>query len=112
LDHGIRKWLPDGREYFAYGGDFGDDPNDGNFVIDGLLFPDRTPSPALLELKKVIEPLFVEARDIAKGQFSLTNRYDFVGLDHLSLSWVIEADGVVTASGTGDVPDVPPGKTA
>jgi beta-galactosidase/evolved beta-galactosidase subunit alpha len=112
LDHGIRRRLPDGREYFVYGGDFGDDPHDGNFVIDGLLFPDGTPSPGLLELKKVIEPLVVEARDPARGRFSLTNRYDFLGLDHLSLSWDVEADGVITASGKGDIPDVPPGKTA
>ena len=57
LDHGIRQRRPDGREFFAYGGDFGDEPNDGNFVIDGLLFSDRTPSPGLTELAKVIEPV-------------------------------------------------------
>ena len=112
LDHGIRRRLPDGREYFVYGGDFGDEPNDGNFVIDGLLFPDRTPSPGLLELKKVIEPLVVAVRDITRGQFTLTNRYDFLGLDHVSLSWDIEADGIITASGKGEVPEVLPGKSA
>ena len=57
LDHGIRATTPDGRAYFAYGGDFGDQPNDDNFVCDGLLFPDRTPSPGLLEYKKVLEPV-------------------------------------------------------
>jgi beta-galactosidase/beta-glucuronidase len=112
LDHGIRRHLPDGREYFAYGGDFGDDPHDGNFVIDGLLFPDRTPSPGLVEYKKIIEPVVVEARDLARGRFSVTNRYDFLSLDHLSLSWEIEADGEIVASGNGDIPDVPPGGTS
>ena len=61
LDHGIRTTTPDGRAYFAYGGDFGDQPNDDNFVCDGLLFPDRTPSPGLIEYKKVLEPVRVEA---------------------------------------------------
>jgi len=112
LDHGIRRRLPDGREYFAYGGDFGEDPHDGNFVIDGLLFPDRTPSPGLLEYKKVIEPVVVEAQDLARGRFSVTNRHDFLGLDRLSLSWDIETDGEVVDSGKGNIPDVPPGGTA
>ena len=43
VDHGIRRRTEDGREWFAYGGDFGDEPNDGNFCIDGLVFPDRMP---------------------------------------------------------------------
>ena len=51
----------DGRQFFAYGGDFGEELHDGNFVCDGLLFPDRTPSPGLLEYKKVIEPVRIEA---------------------------------------------------
>ncbi|TDC04504.1 beta-galactosidase, partial [Streptomyces sp. 8K308] len=45
IDHGLPKRTPDGRHYFAYGGDFGEELHDGNFVCDGLLFPDRTPSP-------------------------------------------------------------------
>lgn len=81
-------------------------------MIDGLLFPDRTPSPGLLEYKKVIEPVVIEARDLARGRFSVTNRYDFLSLDHLFLSWEIEADGEIVASGKGDIPDVPPGGTS
>ena len=59
LDHGLA--FPTGSRpgAYAYGGDFGDDPNDGNFVIDGLLFPDRRPSPALAELAKVQQPVDV-----------------------------------------------------
>ena len=71
LDHGIRQKTADGQEYFAYGGDFGDQPNDGNFVIDGLLFPDRTPSPGLLEYKKVIEPVKVEEVDLKMARSGL-----------------------------------------
>ncbi len=61
IDHGIRPRR--GRAY-AYGGDFGEPLHDGNFVADGLLFPDRTPSPGLVEFKKVVEPV----RDRRRGR--------------------------------------------
>lgn len=89
-DHGIRRKTDDGREYFAYGGDFGDQPNDYDFVCDGLVFPDRRPSPGLIEYKKVIEPVKVEAVDLATGRFRVINRYDFIGLDHLRVEWRVE----------------------
>ena len=54
IDHGLRDAA---RGFFAYGGDFGEPLHDGNFVADGLVFPDRTPSPGLIELKKVFEPV-------------------------------------------------------
>jgi beta-galactosidase/evolved beta-galactosidase subunit alpha len=99
IDHGIRIKLPDGRSDYAYGGDFGDEPNDGNFVADGLIFPDRKPSPGLIEYKKVIEPILIAAVDLAAGKFKLTNRYDFLSTEHLRLTWTITQDGVVIASG-------------
>lgn len=108
MDHGIRKKTPDGKEYFAYGGDFGDEPNDGNFVIDGLVFPDHTPSPGLIEYKKVIEPVKVEAIDLKKGEVKITNLYDFISLDHLVMSWNIEVDGKVVEGGEMSVTGVSP----
>lgn len=81
-DHGIRQRTPDGREYFAYGGDFDDQPNDGNFVCDGLVFPDRRPSPGLTEYKKVIEPVKMEK---VGAKYRIHNRYDFIDLSHLEL---------------------------
>ncbi|MGQ4561282.1 glycoside hydrolase family 2 TIM barrel-domain containing protein [Dermabacteraceae bacterium P7054] len=56
-DHGIRSWTRDGREFFAYGGDFGEEVHDGNFVMDGLLLPDGTPSPAMAEVKQAYAPV-------------------------------------------------------
>jgi len=116
LDHGIRARDADGSwsdpPRYLYGGDFGDQPNDGNFVIDGLLFPDRTPSPGLMELKKAIEPVKAEAEDLSLGRIRLTNRLDFLSLGHLALSWRVEADGVVEQSGTASMPDVPAGGSA
>ena len=98
-DHGIRQRLrrasrrtKKGADWFAYGGDFGDQPNDGNFCIDGLVFPDRRPHPALLEYKKVLEPVAVDAVDLAKGRVKLRNRYDFLALDHLDAHWRLLRD--------------------
>lgn len=92
-DHGIKTATADGKEFYAYGGDFGDKPNDGNFCLDGLVYPDRRPHTGLLELKKVIAPVKVEAVDLAKGEIKVANLYDFVDLSHLSLTWNIEKDG-------------------
>ncbi|WP_182199640.1 glycoside hydrolase family 2 TIM barrel-domain containing protein [Paraliobacillus salinarum] len=111
LDHGIRQYTKEGEEYFAYGGDFGEVPHDGNFVIDGLVMPDRTPSPALLEYKKVIEPVYVEAIDIAKGMIRVHNRYDFITLDHLAVSWSLVSGSEIKTSGVIDMPTVAAGET-
>lgn len=109
-DHGIEKKTESGEAYWAYGGDFGDIPNDRNFVCDGLVFPDRTPSPGLLEYKKVIEPVSVEAIDPVSGLFALINRYDFLNLDHLQLSWSVIWDEGVLQSGTVQIPNIDPGE--
>lgn len=114
IDHGIRTTAPNGAEYFGYGGDFGDHPNDGNFVCDGLLFPDRTPSPGLLEYKKVIEPVCVELLERHNGvvRLKVLNRYDFLGLTHLHLSWQVQEDGITIRNGTATLPDIRPGDDA
>jgi beta-galactosidase len=99
-DHGIRTKTPDGIEYYAYGGDFDDHPNDGNFCIDGLVNPDRTPHTGLLELKNVIKPVKTEAVDLKKGWIRVTNLYDFTDLSGLTLNWKLEKDGELVASGS------------
>lgn len=111
LDHGIRTHTPDGREYFGYGGDFGDEPNDSNFVIDGLVFPDHTASPGLVEYKKVIEPLKLTAENVTQGVIRVENRYDFSDLRHLAAHWSVAMDGKVLESGTCSAPDVAPGQS-
>jgi beta-galactosidase len=63
-DHGLVQKLPDGTERWAYGGDFGDEPNDGNFCVDGLVLPDRTPKPALYEHQALAAPLTFEWADL------------------------------------------------
>jgi beta-galactosidase len=109
IDHGLRAFTEDGREYFAYGGDFGEPLHDGNFVADGLLFPDRTPSPGLHELKKVVEPVRIGAGP--SGGIRVDNRYDVVDLSHLRFTWTLAAEGVEVASGPLEVPALRPGAT-
>jgi beta-galactosidase/beta-glucuronidase/GNAT superfamily N-acetyltransferase len=107
VDHGIRRLSDDGDEFFAYGGDFGETPHDGNFVCDGLIFPDRVPSPGLIEYKKVLEPVLVEPVDLATGKLRLVSRLDFSTLDHLNISWSLLVDGLVVQKGALPMPRVP-----
>ncbi|WP_018931687.1 glycoside hydrolase family 2 TIM barrel-domain containing protein [Gracilibacillus lacisalsi] len=110
MDHGIRKTTEKGEVYFAYGGDFGDEPNDSNFVMDGLVMSDHTPSPALHEYKKILEPVKISAVDWLGKTVTVTNRYDFIDLSHLQLVWTVEADGSIVESGSvalsGIMPEV------
>ncbi len=99
-DHGIRTQDEHGHEYFAYGGDFGDEPNDGNFVADGLVFPDKTPSPGMIEAKKVYAPVRFAAKDLKKGIVTVTNHYDFLTLEHLNVTWSISENGKPVQSGS------------
>jgi beta-galactosidase len=110
IDHGLRQRLPDGRERFAYGGEFGEPEgvHGGNFVTDGLVFPDRTPSPGLIELKKVIEPVRITG-DAERRTLRVENLHDFRDLGHLTFSWSFEVDGVATGEGSLDVPAVTAG---
>ncbi|MFJ3303672.1 glycoside hydrolase family 2 TIM barrel-domain containing protein [Streptomyces sp. NPDC086549] len=107
IDHGIK----DERYGFAYGGDFGEELHDGNFVCDGLLFPDREPSPGLIEYKKVIEPVGIEG-DSADGTVRVTNKQDFADLSGLAFEWSYQVDGETVASGSLPVPALTPGAAA
>ncbi len=105
-DHGIRQKTADGREWFAYGGDFGEQPHDGNFCIDGLIFPDRIPHPGLTEYKKILEPVVVSAVDLKRGKVQIYNRQDFAGLDAFECRWSVTRDGAVTQEGRLELPEV------
>ncbi|MEV4684825.1 glycoside hydrolase family 2 TIM barrel-domain containing protein [Streptomyces kurssanovii] len=110
IDHG----LTDARYGFAYGGDFGEELHDGNFVCDGLLFPDRTPSPGLIEYKKVIEPVRIEPAPADGGAATVrvTNLHDFADLSHLSFEWSLQSGGETVAHGPLTVPPTAPGTWA
>ncbi|MHC5269522.1 glycoside hydrolase family 2 TIM barrel-domain containing protein [Enterococcus sp. LJL98] len=91
IDHGIQGKTSEGEIYYQYGGDFGETPHDSNFVIDGLIFPNRQPSPALFEFKKVIQP--VEGTfDLEARKFTLINRYDFKNLQELQPVFLLKQE--------------------
>ncbi|MFC4495146.1 glycoside hydrolase family 2 TIM barrel-domain containing protein [Streptomyces ovatisporus] len=116
IDHGLLRHTDDGRAYFAYGGDFGEEVHDGNFVCDGLLLPDRTPSPGLTEFAKVIEPVRIEPGSPGSHGSSATvlvrNLYDFAGLSHLDFEWSCQVQGETVAGGPLAVPPLRPGESA
>jgi beta-galactosidase len=99
LDHGIRQETPEGQTYWVYGGDFGDVPNDANFVADGIVWPDRKPHPGLYEFKYLAAPVKVESINLEQGHVRVVNRQDFLGLDMFRGKWELTIDGVVAARG-------------
>ena len=99
-DQGLRKKSPDGKEFWAYGGDFGDKPNDGNFCCNGLVQPDRKPNPSLYEVKKIYQRIHVLPVDILSGKFRIYNEYDFLNLDFADIRCELTADGRVIKGGT------------
>src|SRR2546421_2254675 len=97
IDHGIRRTDGRGRSYWAYGGDFGDTPNDANFCADGLVWPDRPPHPALYELKQLAQPVRVEA--LGGSRFGIVSRHYFVGLARYRGEWELSLDGARLQAG-------------
>ncbi|MET3803351.1 beta-galactosidase [Nakamurella sp. UYEF19] len=111
LDQAITARNADGDDYFAYGGDFGEPVHDGNFITDGLLFPDRTPSPGLLEFKKVIAPVKLTI-DPQTRAVRIDNRHDFLDTSGFTLDWLLEDSGARVDSGTMAMPLLAAGESA
>jgi beta-galactosidase len=99
VDHGLRARLPDGSPFIAYGGDFDDQPNDANFVCDGLVGPDRELHPACHELQFLARPVRVEGVDWRGGAVTLRNCRDFIDTDDIRARWALKRDGRVLARG-------------
>ncbi len=108
-DQGLLKRHPDGRETYAYGGDFDDQPNDGKWCIDGLVLPDRTPKPALLEAKRVHQPVDLHLDHQHPGRLLLHNRRHHASLADLAGHWQLLVDGLSVANGTCKIPTVAAG---
>ena len=93
IDQGVFKKTEDGREFLAYGGDFGDQPNDSNFCINGTISADRMPKPAMWECKKVFQPIQVVAKNLDGLEFEIQNRHHFTNLSEYVGLWTLLADG-------------------
>lgn len=104
VDHGITAKAPDGSgDYYAYGGDFGEYPHDGNFCVDALCYPDRSPHTGLLEYGHVLRPVRVSLRDEAVGKITLKNCLNFTDLNAYAMSWQLKHLGRVITLGDKQV---------
>ena len=117
IDHGLEAFAPDGRKYWKYGGDFGDEPSDYDFCCDGLLLPDQTVKPAMEECKQVFAPVRLVPIPGKPFGFFVENRLDFSRLDCLEMKWKLCADvpgedEEVIREGTISLPDIAPGEKA
>ncbi|PSK85041.1 beta-galactosidase [Murinocardiopsis flavida] len=106
-DHGLRTRTPDGTGYFAYGGDFGEPVHDGNFVMDGLVLSDDTPSPGLAEFAAVAAPVRL-AFDPGEERIVLTSRRHSADTADLRVRWEVQVDGRTAGGGEVPVKAVPP----
>ncbi len=101
VDQGLVKKTQEGEKRWAYGGDFGpeDVPSDANFCLNGLVNPDRTPHPALMEVKKVYQNIGFIAEDLSAGKIKVVNKYSFRTTGDIKFRWRIMVDGTETLSG-------------
>ncbi|UCC41702.1 MAG: DUF4981 domain-containing protein [Candidatus Aminicenantes bacterium] len=110
VDQGLLKKNEDGKDFWAYGGDFGPPgtPSDKNFCINGLVFPDRKPHPHIWEVKKVYQPIKVKPIDLERGKIEILNKYDFLNLGIIEMKWNVTADDEKIAEGKLPSLDIPP----
>lgn len=109
IDHGLTRRTDDGTEFAAYGGDFGEAFHDGTFIADGLVLPDRTPAPSLIEMAAVFAPVRLDAT--ADGTALLVrNRYAFRDTSHLTFEWTLHHGDDVLATGALDDLVLAPGE--
>ena len=99
VDQGLRRKTAAGVEFWAYGGDYGDKPNDGNFCMNGLVQADRVPHPHLEEVRKVYQHIKAEPAGLASGKVKIRNKYFFRDLGFVEGVWEIAEDGVVIRRG-------------
>lgn len=108
IDHGIKKYDRDGRGYYTYGGDYGDYPNSGAFCCDGLIQADRRPTPSILQVKKVMEPVKFTGFDRAAGEITVHNKYDFTDLSHLECTFKVHTLQGILLEGKADISGIAP----
>ncbi|MEH6407082.1 MAG: glycoside hydrolase family 2 TIM barrel-domain containing protein [Leeuwenhoekiella sp.] len=106
VDQGLRTHTPDGREFWAYGGDLGgqDLQNDQNFNANGLVTADRVPHPGLEEVKKVYQNIKFEKEE---DKIVVRNEFNFTNLDNYDFEWKLLADGKIVKTGKFEVKTAP-----
>ena len=111
-DHSVANGdKPETEPKYVYGGDYGEFPHDGNFCVDGLVYPDRRPHTGLMEYKNVIKPFRVESFDQGTGVVTIRNLRYFTDLSDYDLCWTLEQNGEVIDCGRASLP-IEPQETA
>ncbi len=115
VDQGLWKDAPPNdrgiKRFLAYGGDFGDKPNDGNFCCNGVIAPDRQLNPHAWEVKKVYQEIKVSPIDAERGLVQVANKHSFANLDRFEGKWTLRVDGKTVATGDLGALDVPAGES-
>ena len=104
IDQAMYNYTKDGKRYFAYGGDFGDYPNDGQFVMNGIIFADMTPKPQYYEVKKVYQ--YVGLKNIG-NEVEIFNKNYFKDLSDYDVEWFLFADGKSIEKGNLAIGNIP-----
>ena len=107
IDQAISTYTADGRPFYAYGGDFGEPLDDGLVVANGLVFPDRRPSPALVEFKAVSAPVGITIDEA----ITVENRLQFASTAGYRYTWSVTDDGLLVAEGNLGLPVLQPGES-
>lgn len=104
VDQGLRQTSPEGKVYWAYGGDFGPAhvPSDEDFCANGLVFSDKTPKPGLYEVKKVYQYLEFDSEEPATGKFTMKNKYHFTNSDDFDIYYELAAENKIIKQGKAD----------
>lgn len=111
VDQGLEKTHTDGSKFYAYGGDFGDIPNDVNFCLNGVFASDRTPNPHAWECKYVFQPVVFEAANVESGEVRIINRFTFSNLNQYDIRWTVSENGKQLQSGMLPKQDVAAGNS-
>ena len=111
-DHGLDQTLEDGTVRSAYGGDYGEIKHDGNFVCDGIFFPDRSPKPALHEFKYLAAPVVITSKNPKSGKFQIFNKQFFRDIRDYKLRYEVTCNGKILHTGDVKIPAVKARKSA
>ncbi|MBS1701128.1 MAG: DUF4981 domain-containing protein [Armatimonadetes bacterium] len=111
VDQSVEQIGPDGRPFYAYGGDWDDQPNDGPFCDNGIVLPDRQITPKLWEVKKIYQRVAITSDEPGTGKIHVQNKFAFTNLNQYDWSWTLSEDGKQISGGTIPSPDIAPGTT-
>jgi len=106
IDQGLLKKGPDGKEFYAYGGDYGDTPNSGNFCLNGIIFSDRSVNAKTIETKKAYQDIAFKAIDLKKGKIAIFNKFFYKDSSSYDFIWELRENGKKVQGGKLNVPAI------